>query len=505
MRKRHASSVGPFLLIALAASAPAPAPAASPPAQLTVVYTADLGGHLEPCGCTVDQRGGLARMAAVLARIRAEGQPVVFLGGGDLLFDGRPEGEERRQAISAARTAAKALRRMRLDATLSGERDAYLGPAFLSELGLPVTDGRLLSAGATKVGFGPLGRVPPAAVRLAVLHEGGTRAGAARAEEARRGGVSVLFTSHRANLLDDDVNRVLLDGPVPRGPGAGPRAVAGARRPVPARRSLPGLRGPAGGGRARRGARAAGGPAGRVRAPSRRRAGRAAGELAQALAAKLEELAGRARRAPVEAAARAAPGLPFAPGELHPAHPGAPRGPGRARAPRAPPRGGRPGEPGARPGRGEALPAAGARRADLHREEEAPHGGVSSCKGCHPEAVAQWETTEHARAWATLVKGGRTTSTSTASPATSPAGRSPAARAASPPPRAGATCSRVLPRPGQPARLDSARPHRARSGRGALPDVPHARAFDPLRGDELLQGRDRAGHGDGLRGRPRPP
>ncbi|HEX7488629.1 MAG TPA: cytochrome c family protein, partial [Anaeromyxobacteraceae bacterium] len=39
--------------------------------------------------------------------------------------------------------------------------------------------------------------------------------------------------------------------------------------------------------------------------------------------------------------------------------------------------------------------------------EEAPHGGVSSCKGCHPEAVAQWETTKHARAWATLVKGGR--------------------------------------------------------------------------------------------------
>ena len=408
MRKRHASSVGPFLLIALATSAPAPAPAASPPAQLTVVYTADLGGHLEPCGCTVDQRGGLARMAAVLARIRAEGQPVVFVGGGDLLFDTRPEGEERRQAISAARTAAQALRRMRLDATLSGERDAYLGPAFLAELGLPVTDGRLLSAGATKVGFGPLGRVPAAPVRLAVLQEGGTRAGAARAEEARRGGVSVLFTSHRANLLDDDVNRVLLDGPVPvvqvQGRGQslarvdlflrGDRSRGFEVLPAAAERDeeLELLE------------------ARRVEYARRRAAALAEqqAELAQALATKLEELAARA----LALRSKPLPGPPLDRPSLRvsfiPLTQELPEDPavhallarhheavGRENLARA---------------RAEARPcpppAPGA--ATFIGTEEAPHGGVSSCKGCHPEAVAQWETTKHARAWATLVKGGRT-------------------------------------------------------------------------------------------------
>ncbi|HYS79540.1 MAG TPA: multiheme c-type cytochrome [Anaeromyxobacteraceae bacterium] len=408
MRKRHASSVAPLLLLALAVSAPAPARGASPPAQLTLVYTADLGGHLEPCGCTVDQRGGLARMAAVLAGIRAEGHPVVFLGGGDLLFDGRPEGEERRQAISAARTAAEALRRMHLDATVAGERDAFLGAAFLAKLRLPLTDGRLLSAGATKVGFGPLGRVPSAAVRVAVLHEGGTRAGAARADEARRAGVTVLFTSHRANLLDDDVNRVLLDGPVPvvqvQGRGQslarvdlflrGDRSRAFEVLPAAAERDeeleLLETR--------------------RVEYARRREAALAGqqAELAQALASKLDELAARAgalRSKPLPGPPLDRPSLrvSFIPltqelpedRAVHALLARHHEEVGRDNLARA---------------RAEARPcpppAAGA--ATYIGTAEAPHGGVSSCKGCHPEAVAQWETTKHARAWATLVKGGRT-------------------------------------------------------------------------------------------------
>ena len=406
MRKRHASWTG-TLLLALAASAPSPARAASPPAQLTVLYTADLGGHLEPCGCTSDQRGGLARMAAVLSRIRAEGHPVLFLGGGDLLFDARPDGEERRQAISAARTAGEALRQMRLDATIAGERDAFLGPAFLKELGLPVTDGRLVSAGAARVGFGPLGHVPAAAVRLAVLHEGGTRAGAARVEEARRAGVSVLFTSHRASLLDDDVNRVLLDGAVPvvqvqaRG-----QSLARVDLFLRGDRSRPFEVLPAA---AERDDELELLEARRVEYARRRGAALAEqqAELARALTSKLDELAERARSLRSQPLPEPPPDRPSLRVSFIPITQDLPEDPavhallarhhqeiGRENVARA---------------RAEARPcprpAPGA--AAFIGTEEAPQGAVSSCKGCHPEAVAQWETTKHARAWATLVKAGR--------------------------------------------------------------------------------------------------
>lgn len=62
--------------------------AAAPPRHVTVVYAADLAGWLEPCGCSADQRGGLARAATALARIRAENPDTVFVAGGDLLFGG---------------------------------------------------------------------------------------------------------------------------------------------------------------------------------------------------------------------------------------------------------------------------------------------------------------------------------------------------------------------------------------------------------------------------------
>ena len=74
-------------------SAARSAGARSYPDHVTLVYTADVFGTLEPCGCSRDQRGGLARMATALARIRAEGQPVFFVAGGDVLFEAPPAGD----------------------------------------------------------------------------------------------------------------------------------------------------------------------------------------------------------------------------------------------------------------------------------------------------------------------------------------------------------------------------------------------------------------------------
>ena len=62
--------------------------AAAPPRHVTLVYAADLGGWLEPCGCSANQRGGLARAATAIAAIRKENPDTIFVAGGDLLFDG---------------------------------------------------------------------------------------------------------------------------------------------------------------------------------------------------------------------------------------------------------------------------------------------------------------------------------------------------------------------------------------------------------------------------------
>jgi len=179
----------------------------------------------------------------------------------------------------------------------------------------------------------------------------------------------------------------------------------------------------------------------RMAAYGRRRAGALASgeaELARALDAKLTELAQRARTlraAPVPKPPRDRPSLvvTFLPlGENVPqdravralldAHHAEVARRNLARARAAP-----------RP-----CPAPREGAAAYVGTDEAPSGGVSSCKGCHPESVAHWQTTRaRGRRWC----GWAARATSPAWVATSRAGASPAARAISARSRVGATCS----------------------------------------------------------------
>jgi hypothetical protein len=108
---------------------PAPMAHGSGPAperRLTVFYTGGVHGTLEPCGCTSDPLGDVARYAA-LVRAAARGAPTLLVDGGSLSF---PE------SASAKEKAANELRARFLGKTLAG-----LGPfaAGLAEtdLGLP--------------------------------------------------------------------------------------------------------------------------------------------------------------------------------------------------------------------------------------------------------------------------------------------------------------------------------------------------------------------------------
>ncbi len=136
----------------------APTGPATPPATHFVAFvTADLRGQIAPCGCSEAMRGGLAKIAAIVASTRASGVPVVLVDAGDTLFErtgyaaDEAVGERRRaQAIAAA------FRAMGIGAQVAGPLDDALGADFRRSLQLPELgpgQTRLLDAGRWKLGL----------------------------------------------------------------------------------------------------------------------------------------------------------------------------------------------------------------------------------------------------------------------------------------------------------------------------------------------------------------
>ncbi len=126
----------PRAALALAAAAGltlachAPRAVAGGERRLTVFYTGGVHGTLEPCGCTSDPLGDVARYAA-LVRAAARSGPTLLVDGGSLSF---PE------SASAKEKAANDLRARFLGKTLSG-----LGPfaAGLAETDLGLGHGEV--------------------------------------------------------------------------------------------------------------------------------------------------------------------------------------------------------------------------------------------------------------------------------------------------------------------------------------------------------------------------
>ncbi len=400
MRKLEATLCAAVALVAASGARPAAARARPEAADhVTLVYTADLGGYLEPCGCSQDQRGGLPRAAAVLQKIRAEGQPVLFVGGGDLLFESALTAETSAQELLKAQTVAAALEKMKLATTVMGERDLLAGAAFARKTRLPFAPARV-----GRVAVGELGNVPPAPVRIGVVHEGGTRAALGHADEAKRAGLALLLAAHRDSLLQDDANRALLDAAVPVVQVQG-RGQSLARIDLFLR------------GDVSRGFTVLTGAAQRdeeleltehrrLEYSRRREAALAAGqiELARALAAKIAELEARARdlRAqPLPDPPPDRPSLRVSFIQLTESLPEdrevralltryygevAKLNLAQARAQKRP------------------CPDPSSGSATYIGVDQPPRGGALACSGCHAPAIQHWKGTGHAGAFETLVK-----------------------------------------------------------------------------------------------------
>ncbi len=128
-----AAGLAALFAMACTSKAESRAKAPSEERRATLLFTGDLWGQLEPCGCSADMRGGLDRAASYVKKIRAEG-PSLLVDAGDALFDAVEYGPERApQARRQAKAVADSLLAMGLSAKAAFERDR-VAPELLKDL-----------------------------------------------------------------------------------------------------------------------------------------------------------------------------------------------------------------------------------------------------------------------------------------------------------------------------------------------------------------------------------
>jgi hypothetical protein len=116
--------------------------AARPEAQSTrqsvIIFAANLRGYVNPCGCTENMRGGIARAAGQIEREKQSGNKVLFVEGGDSLFGStKMLAEEIEQQEYKAKALAAAFKKMGVWAKGISELDLSRGAEFVSGLALP--------------------------------------------------------------------------------------------------------------------------------------------------------------------------------------------------------------------------------------------------------------------------------------------------------------------------------------------------------------------------------
>lgn len=137
-------------------------------ADITLFFSAELRGTLEPCGCNSDPLGDIARTAASIEAARKE-RPVALFDGGSTLYLDAPLAEEKKtQAELTADEIAKLLPQLGLQGSGLGRYDLARGveglrfarqAANVTGGGAKVEPPRIVDVGGVKVGvFGVVGR-----------------------------------------------------------------------------------------------------------------------------------------------------------------------------------------------------------------------------------------------------------------------------------------------------------------------------------------------------------
>ena len=133
--------------------------------RLTLFFSTELKGQLEPCGCNSDPMGDLARTAALVEAARAGGTPVLFFDGGSMLYEHeKPASEEQlaHEKLKAGTLLEVMEKKLEPagagvgpfdlaggDAAVKPDRQAANLPAGS---GIPVEPPKIVTAGKVKVG-----------------------------------------------------------------------------------------------------------------------------------------------------------------------------------------------------------------------------------------------------------------------------------------------------------------------------------------------------------------
>ena len=149
---RKAAFILAFFLQSFAATAAAP---------VQLIYTGDLMGELEPCGCRTNPLGGMVRLFNDLKRLPSSGTAGtssltstfsnrLYLDAGDLLFPTSPVPPLlARQSEVQAHYLLRAMEKVGLDAVVPGEKEFGLGFAAFERLRMG-TETRFLAANLQK-------------------------------------------------------------------------------------------------------------------------------------------------------------------------------------------------------------------------------------------------------------------------------------------------------------------------------------------------------------------
>lgn len=207
--------------VACSASSNGKKPAEPAARSFTVFVTTELRGQVEPCGCSTNPLGDLARTAEMVLDARASGRPALVVDGGSLLYTSTP--------VAPHLEAQEQLKAKLLAEVLSAKLDAAgigLGPLDLGMgpggvllarqaanvdpgSGIPLEDPKMVDAGGVRVGV--FGVVSPAALAPVGVEAGDPTVAASQAVERLRqqGARVVIGLAHMTRKEAADLARAV--------------------------------------------------------------------------------------------------------------------------------------------------------------------------------------------------------------------------------------------------------------------------------------------------------
>jgi hypothetical protein len=180
-------------------AAPVQGPKTPQERRLTIFYTAEVRGVLEPCGCTSDPLGDVARYAELVRAAKRDGA-ILLLDGGALSYPESSTAKEKAAEPLRAKFLAETLEKLGPFAAGLDEPDVRVGPTSVIPRRLAVNLGPSAAVGTSRIDtlggirVGIFGVADPAiAAKLGVKAEDPVAASRREVERLRREGAELVI------------------------------------------------------------------------------------------------------------------------------------------------------------------------------------------------------------------------------------------------------------------------------------------------------------------------